>query len=182
MNYRDILLTSEDAIKTYTNINDNIAGDYLLPAINIAQRKGLESILGSALVRKLQELVAEGTIVYEENSYYKELLDEYVSDYLSYASIVELIPIVSFKIGNIGTVRTEDEKDLSMSFNEVFKLKDYYEDEMEYFAVRMQKYLVENYSKFPELAKYKSIEDMRPNLYSASNCNIFLGGARGKKI
>lgn len=181
MNYRDVLLCSEDAIKTYTNTNDNIAGDYLLPAINIAQRSGLETILGSSLVRKLQALVAEGAIVYDENSMYKELLDEYVTDYLSYASIVELIPIVSFKIGNIGTVRTDDEKDLSMSFNEVFKLKDYYEDKMEYFALRMQKYLSENYSKFPELTNYKAIEDIRPNLYSASNCNIWLGGARNKK-
>lgn len=181
MSYRDVLLCSEDLIKTYTNISDNVAGDYILPAISIAQRSGLEGILGSALVRKLQELVAENQIDMGENAKYKELLDDYVTDYLCYASIVELIPIVSFKINNVGTHITEEEKARSVSFNEVFKLKDYYEDKAEYFAMRMQRYVTEYHNEFPELSTYKSIEDLRGNLYSAGGCSIWLGGIRGKK-
>lgn len=181
MSYRDVLLCSEDLIKTYTNINDNIAGDYILPSISMAQRSGLEGILGSALVKKLQMLVAENAIDMVENAKYKELLDDYVIDYLCYASIVELIPIVSFKINNVGAARTEEEKATSVSFNEVFKLKDYYADKADYFAMRMQRFVTEYYNNFPELATYKSIEDLRANLYSAAGCNIWLGGERGKK-
>lgn len=180
MNYRDILLCSEDVIKTYTNISDNVSGDYLLPAINVAQRSDLEEIIGSQLVRKLQELVAENTITYDENKQYRELLDEYITDFLCYASIKELIPIVSFKINNVGAHITEEEKAMSVSFNEVFKLKDFYEDKAEYFALRLQKYLIANYNKFPELSNYKSMADFRANLNSAAGCNIWLGGPRNK--
>lgn len=180
MNYRDVLLISEDTIKTYTNISDNVAGDYLLPAISVAQRSALESILGTSLVRKIQTLIVDGQISYSENAAYKDLLDEYITDFLCYASVVELIPIVSFKINNVGAARTEEEKATAVSFNEVFKLKDYYADKAEYFALRMQRYIIANYSKYPELSDYKSIEDIRANLYSAAGCSIWLGGARNK--
>lgn len=178
MNYRDILLTSEDDIKTYSGINDNVSGEYLLPAIIMAQRCGLESIIGTALVNRLQELIGTNNIVKPEYELYKTLLDEYVSDYLIYQSIAELIPSISFKINNVGAARTDEEKTSSVSFNEVFKLKDYYEDKANYFAHRMQKYLVDNYNKFPELND-TTMSNIKANLYSAANCPIFLGGPRG---
>lgn len=181
MEYRDILLTSEDTIKTYTHISDNISGDYILPAIHIAQRTDLEGIIGTALVSKLQTLIAEDTINYSENSYYKVLLDEYISDFLCYAAIKELIPMVSFKVNNVGAARTEEEKTSSVSFNEVFKLKDYYQDKADYFAMRMQKYLVANYNKFPELND-STLENIKANIKSAASCSIWLGGERGCKI
>lgn len=181
MQYRDVLLCSEDTIKSYSSISDNISGDYLLPAIHIAQRSDLERIIGTALVVKLQQLVAEDTINYDENSHYKELLDEYITDFLCYAAIKELIPIVSFKINNLGAARTEDEKATAVSFNEVFKLKDYYEDKADYFAMRMQRYLCENYAKFPELSD-STVSNIKATLNSAANCSIWLGGSRSRKI
>lgn len=181
MEYRDILLTSEDDIKTYSNISDNISGDYLLPAIHIAQRTDLEGIIGTALVSKLQTLIGEETINYSENSHYKVLLDEYISDFLCYAAIKELIPMVSFKVNNVGAARTEEEKTSTVSFNEVFKLKDYYQDKADYFAMRMQRYLVANYNKFPELND-STLENIKANIKSAASCSIWVGGERGRKI
>lgn len=180
MNYKDILLCSEDTIKTITNINDNIAGDYLTPAIYVAQKSNLEGILGTALVRAIQRLIVEDKLNLEANKHYKELLDDYITDYLSYAAICEVIPIVSFKIGNTGAARTDEEKTTSLSFNEVFKLKDWYEDKMNYFGYRMQRYLIDNYNLFPELND-STISNIKHNLYSAADCPIFLGGERAKK-
>lgn len=180
MNYRDILLCSEDTIKTFSNISDNICGDYLTPAIYIAQRSKLEGILGTELVNKIQTLIGENELILEGNKAYKELLDEYVTDYLCYAAICELIPIVSFKINNVGAARTDEEKTTSVSFDEVFKLKDYYEDKADYFAYRLQKYLIDNYNVFPELND-STISNIKSNLTSAAGCSIWLGGERGKR-
>lgn len=179
MEYRDILLTSEDDIKTYSSVNDNVSGDYLLTAIAIAQRTGLEGIIGTALVNKIQELIGTDNIDKSEYKHYKTLLDEYISDYLIYQSIVELIPIVSFKINNIGATKTDDEKNSLVTFNEVFKLKDYYEDKADYFAMRLQRFLIDNYSDYPELNN-TAIKNIKANLNSAASCNIWLGGARNK--
>lgn len=179
MKYRDILLTSEDNIKTYSSVNDNVSGDYLLSAIAVAQRSGLESIVGTALVNRLQELIGTDDIIKNEYEHYKLLLDEYISDYLIYQSIVELIPIVSFKINNIGATKTDDEKNSLVTFNEVFKLKDYYQDKADYFAMRLQRYLVDNYNNYPELND-RTISNIKANLNSAASCSIWLGGARNK--
>lgn len=180
MDYKDILLCSEDTIKTFTNISDNLCGDYLAPAIYIAQKSNLEGILGTALVRELQRLIAENEINDNAKKHYKELLDDYVTDYLCYAAICEVIPIVSFKIGNTGAARTDEEKTTSMTFNEVFKLKDWYEDKMNYFGYRMQRYLIDNYNEFAELND-STISNIKHNLHSAADCSIWLGGEKGKR-
>ena len=181
MRYNDVLLCSEDTVKTYTNLNDNTDGKYIAPAMYIAQHNDLEGILGTQLVRKLQELVATNLIEADDYEAYKELLDDYVTDFLAYSTIVRLIPIVSFKIGNAGAVRTEDEKVTGMSFGEVFNLRDYYQNQADYLMFRLQKYLIANYSKYPELGKCKSIADIKSNVLTAANVGIWLGGERGKK-
>lgn len=180
--YREILLCSETIIKTYTNLNDNTAGDYILPSLYMAQHQDLEECLGTSLVRKLQELVGTGAISDIENEKYKELLDDYVTDYLAYCTIVKIIPVVSFKIGNAGAVRTEDEKVTGMSYSEVFNLADYYQNQADYLKFRMQKFLLAKYANYPELHKYKSIADLKSCLYSAAGCGIWLGGIRGRKM
>lgn len=178
MDHRDILLCSEDTIKTYTNISDNICGDYLSPAIYVAQRTKLEGILGTSLTAKLQQLVYENKLA--ECPKYKELLDDYVTDYLCYASIAEVIPLVSFKIGNTGAARTDEEKTTNISYSEVGKLVDWYSDKADYFGMRMQMFLLDYYSDFPELSNSK-ISEIKSNLGSAANCQIWLGGERGKR-
>lgn len=182
MRYTDILLTSEDIIKTYTNLNDNTSGEYIQPAMYMAQKNDLEGVLGTPLVRKLQELVATDMIEEAEYEKYKELLDDYITDFLAYATIVRIIPIVSFKIGNAGVIRTDEEKVVGMAFDEVFSLSDYYQNQADYLMYRMQKFLIANYNKYPELSKYKSVADIQANLYSAANVGIFLGGIRNKKL
>lgn len=178
---KNILLTSEDDIKTYSNLNDNTDGKYITPAIYMAQKSDLEGCIGTPLVRKLQQLIATNQLDDIENEYYKELLDDYISDFLAYATIVRLIPVVSFKIGNAGVIRTDEEKVVNMPYDEVFNLADYYKNQADYLMYRMQKYLIANYNKFPELTKYKSVEDIRANLYSAASVPIWLGGKRNPK-
>lgn len=178
--YRDILLVDEDYIKSNSNLNDNTSGDYILPAISFAQHQYLEETIGTALVRKLQQLVFDDKINDVENVHYKELLDDYVIDYLAYLSISEIVVNISFKLNNFGASRTDDEKAYNISYDEVFNLKDYYKSKADYLQYRMQRYLIANYSKYPELMQYKSIADLQTNLYSAASVSIWLGGARNK--
>lgn len=182
LTYKDVLLTSEDYIKSTTNISENIAGNYLLPAIRFAQHQYLEEVIGSALVKKLQKLVFDKEIDDDKNVYYAELLNTYIQDFLSYRVIEELIVNVSVKINNFGASRTEDEKQYNVSYNEVFSLKDFYKHKADYLQYRMQLYVIEHYNEFPELVTYKGIEDLRQNLYSAAGCSVWLGGSRGKAL
>lgn len=182
MSYKDVLLTSTDYIKTYSNISDNIDDSYMLPALLVAQRQYLEECLGTALVRKMQELVDSELIEIEDNAKYKILLEDYVQEFLVFQSLVELAKIISFKFNNFGISRTDDEKMYNVSFDEVFRLANHYQKKADYFMYRMQRFLIANYSDYPELLTYKSIEDLQQNLYSAASCSLWLGGERGKSF
>lgn len=182
MTNNDVLLISESYIKSVTNISDNIAGDYLLPSIKLAQDIDLESTIGSQLLRKLQKLVFDNDISNQENSMYKLLLDNYIQPYLAYATIQHLAPTVAYKLANQGVIRTDDEKSYNITSNEVYKVMDYYNHIANTFKKRLQLFLIANYNNFPELINWKSIADIRANLYSAAGCNVNLGGPRGKSI
>ena len=182
MNTNDVLLISEDYIKSITNISDNLANDYLLPSIKLAQDVDLESTIGTQLLEKIQELIYNNDITNENNSMYKLLLDKYIQPYLAYCTIKHLVPTVAYKIVNQGVVRTDDEKSYNITSNEVDKTADYYYHLSNTYKKRLQLFLIANYSEFPELLNWKSIDDIRANLYSAAGCNLSLGGPRGKSI
>lgn len=178
----DILLISEDYIKSNTNISQNLDGNYLLPTIKLAQEIDLEETIGTSLLEKIQELIANNTIKENVNKPYKTLLDKYLQPFLCYTTIVKILPTVAYKIANAGVLRTEDEKMSNIDSNEVDKVIAYYQNIADMYKYKMQRYLIANYNKYPELMQYKSIADLRANLYSASHCNIFIGGARGKVL
>lgn len=182
MNYNDVLLISEDFIKSTTNISDNLSNDYLLPSIKLAQDIELESTIGTRLLEKIQELIYNNDISNENNSMYKLLLDKYIQPYLAYATIQHLAPTVSYKLANQGVLRTDDEKSYNVTSNEVDKVADYYNHLSNTYKKRLQLFLIANYNNFPELLNWKSIADIRANLYSAAGCNVNLGGPRGKSI
>lgn len=181
-NMAQILLISEDYIKSTTNISDNMSGEYILPAIQLAQDIALEETIGSPLLSKLQELVETAEIQLVKNENYKLLLDKYIQPFLCYATIAQITVPIAFKMANAGVLRTDDEKMTNVSANEVDKVKSHYTHIADTYKYRLQRYLIANYNKFPELLKYKSIADLRANLYSAASCGLVLGGPRGKSL
>lgn len=182
MNTNDVLLISESYIKSVTNISDNIAGDYLLPSIKLAQDIDLESTIGTQLLKKLQKLVFDNDISNEENSNYKLLLDKYIQPYLAYCTIKHIVPTVAYKLVNQGIVRTDDEKSYNITADEVDRVQNHYKHIADVYKKRLQLFLTSNYNNFPELLNWKSIADIKSNLYSAAGCNVNLGGPRGRSI
>lgn len=177
----NILLISEDYIKTNSGLNDNIWGDYLLPAIRETQDIGLQSIIGSALYGSILSKVADGTIRDEGNSAYKKLLDDHIQVYLMYGTIVSLIPLIGVKLANLGTVVSNDEHITNLSQSERDLVSSRYTHLADFYARRMQEWLLANSEDFPELDEC-ACDTMRANLKSAATTGLWLGGIRGKRI
>ena len=137
----EVLLISEDTIKSVTNMSDNMQGDYLLPAIQLAQDIDLEETIGTPLLEKIQELVLNNTIINADNYAYKTLLDKYIQPFLCYATIAHITVPVAFKIANAGILRTEDEKMYNVSANEVDRVKNHYQHIADTYKYRLQRYL-----------------------------------------
>lgn len=178
MTYRDVLLTNENIIKSTTNIFENISGNYLLPSIKLAQDLDLEYVIGTRLKQELQKMVFNNSF----KNIYKTLLDDFVQPYLTYSTIVRLIPTVAYKIGNAGVLKTDDEKMTSMSPSEVDKVRTEYIRVADTYKNRLQRFLLENKNEFPELQGNNTVDAIQQNLYSSATNGLALGGPRGKKI
>lgn len=170
----EILLTSEAFVKSITNVSDNLAGKYILPSIREAQDQGLKGILGDRLMAKVKDLIKTNSL----DGMYKELVD-HCQYYLAYAAIVEVTNKVSFKIGNFGVTKTQDENMQVASYDEIVKMQYYYQTKVDAYCLDLQNWILENKKSFPELSECQC-NKISSNLHSAASCGVFLGGARGK--
>lgn len=191
MEYRNVLLISEDYIKSESNLDNNVSGKYLQSAIKLAQDIELQSLIGTKLLEALQKKCigwvdpsVEGAVADSiddpDNIKYKELLDYYVTPFLLFQVLSEVIVPITYKLSNFGVMRTDDEKDIAADASQVNLLRKYYKDKADFFKARLQDWVITYYNDFPELYSYKPLKDMYPNMYSSSSCTIWLGGARGK--
>lgn len=172
---QDILLTSEDFVKSMTNISDNVAGGYLLPSIREAQDMYLQPVIGTALFDALKEKVAAGSAA----GAYLALLGK-AQYFLAYQSIALLLPKVSVKITNMGAVRTNDDNLQNIETADANLLADQYQKKADFYLRRLQEWVCANAAQLPELGTVQA-RQMSAQLYSAASCGLWLGGARGKR-
>ena len=173
----NILLISEDTLKTHSSLNKNVWADNLSSVIKATQDVDLQRILGPCLYKKVLELVENGGIRNENYSIYKTLLDEYITDYLIYQTLVNLIPEISTKITNMGLVVSNDEHVQNVTQGERDLVMGQYQKYADAYCKMMQDFLKENRDSFPELNCCGA-----PTLDSSASSQLFLGGRRGRKL
>lgn len=175
-----ILLTSENFVKSYTNIDDNLAAGYLSPAIRETQDVDLTQILGQRLVDKLCELVSAGTIDESANTIYKEVLDK-AQFTLAYGAITKVIPITSVKISNLGPSQVNDENVRAVSLPEIDTLVGWYTRKFESYSRDLMRFVLSVKEYIPELDEC-ACRQIKAHLNSAAASGLFLGGPRGRRF
>lgn len=176
----EILLSSEAFVKRVTSASDNLSGKYILPSLREAQEIGLRGILGDDLLAKLKALVKSETLESESGGVYKTLVD-HCQYYLAYMTIVEVTNKVSYKVGNFGVAKTQDENLQVASQDEIAKMQYYYQSKADACCLDLQNFLLEHRADYPELTEC-ACHKIESNLHSAASCGIFLGGSRGKRL
>ena len=174
----EILLSSEAFVKSVTSASDNLSGKYILPSLREAQEIGLRGILGDDLLAKLKDLCKNGTLETESGGVYKTLVD-HCQYYLAYMTIVEVSNKVSYKIGNFGVTKTQNENLQVATQDEIAKMQYYYQSKADACCLDLQNFLLEHRKDYPEMTE-NSCHKIESNLHSAASCGIFLGGARGR--
>lgn len=172
----EILLSSEAFVKSVTSVSDNLSGKYMLPSLREAQEIGLKGILGDELLSKLKGMVKNNCLYGQ----YQILLDR-CQYYLAYKALVEVTNKVSYKIGNFGVTKTQDENLQVATQDEIAKMQYYYQSKADACCLDLQNFLLEHRKDYPELTEC-SCHKIESNLHSAASCGIFLGGGRGKII
>lgn len=173
----NILLISEETLKEMSLIGDNLESQFILPSIELAQEQGLQGIIGTKLLRKLQTLIYDGSITSSTNSKYKELLDDYVTIYLSYQVMSEIQIPLSYKMRNSGVIQNQDDKQITLSLKDVMFIKQFYDDKALWFSKRLSDYLCANSTLYPEYKSYDTVADL-----NASERHYNSGICLGQKV
>ena len=155
--YTNTLLISPTELKSESLINSNCDDKPLSNIVTTTQEIYLVKITGTALMRKLQELVYNevkglpNNITQDGNEHYLDLLENYVKPYLRYHALKSFIVENSFKFRNAGVVRVSDTNMNYTSVEDIKFLQQHFTTYIAEYEDRLSKYLCSNKSNFPEI-------------------------------
>ena len=155
--YVNTLLISPTELKSESLINSNCDDKPLSNIVTTTQEIYLVKITGTALMRKLQELVYNevkglpNNITQEGNEHYLDLLENYVKPYLRYHAVKSFLVENSFKFRNAGVVRVSDTNMNYTSVEDIKFLQQHFSTYIAEYEDRLSKYLCSNKSNFPEI-------------------------------
>jgi hypothetical protein len=143
-----LFITRNDIIKN-TPLQGAIDSDALLPFVRVAQDKYLKNLLGTVLFDYLQAQITAGTVA-SLSVYYQDLLDDHIKNTLIWYSCVEYIPFSSVQFKSNGAVKMQSEQGVAPFKNEVDYLKQQAQTNADYYALRLQNYLIAYSQNIPQ--------------------------------
>lgn len=141
-----LFITRNDILKT-TPLQGSIDADRLLPFVKSAQEKQMVNLLGTVLYNKLQDDIQSQTPF---TGKYLELMNDYVKPTLIWYSVCEYLPFSSIQFRAEGAVKHETETAKPVSKNDIDYLIGKCMQSADYYAQRLQNFLVSYSNDIPE--------------------------------
>ena len=94
---KDVILVSENFVRSNTNVSKNIQDKFIQSAVREATDVDFEELVGTNLLNKLKELIEKQEVNAPENRIYKKLLD-IAKYYLAYCAVARLVVISSVSL------------------------------------------------------------------------------------
>ena len=141
-----LFITRNDIIKN-TPLQGAIDADALLPFVRTSQDKYLKNLLGTVLFFYLQDQIVAGTPF---TGIYEDLMDDYIKNTLIWYGCVEYIPFSSVQFKSNGAVKQQSEQGVAPSKNEVDYLLAKAQANADYYALRLQNYLIAYSNDIPQ--------------------------------
>jgi len=143
-----LFITRNDIIKN-SPLQGAIDADALLPFVRTAQDKYLKNLLGTILFDFLQARIVANTVS-TLSVYYQDLLDDHIKYVLLWYACVEYIPFSSIQFKSNGAVKQSTEQGTAPSKTEVDYLKQQAQENADYYALRLQNYLIAYSVQIPQ--------------------------------
>jgi len=172
-----VLFISENKIKDRTAIGGNVDMEFMLPYIKVAQKKYIETKLGTDLFEALQTKITAGSLA----GAYQTLVDDYIQDALTHFAFYECLPFLRFKVSNGNIYSKNSETGTALSESEANSLREEIRNTAEFYTQRLIDYIINNLSSFPEYST-SSGADITPDkdaYYSGINLEINQEDRRG---
>ena len=143
-----LFINRNDVIKN-TPLQGAIDADALLPFMVTAQIKYIKNLIGTVLYDYLSAQIIAGTIG-NLSIYYQDLIDDHIKPTLIWYACVEYIPFSSIQFKSNGAVKQQSEQGVAPTKTEIDYLLSKAQDNAEYYALRLQNYLIAYSNQIPQ--------------------------------
>jgi len=157
-------LISEAVVREYTGVDNNLDTALIKNGIREAQDIELQRIIGTLLYDKIISLVSGGTITDSENSNYKTLLDDYIQNFLIYASYFYILDDIYIRSRNNGLIQPTGGDNSEGVDRSLYNMKrSSTKNKMEFYAQKLRDYIIEEEALFPELTESNKLYERYPD-------------------
>jgi len=132
------LLVSEEKLKAFTSINQNVSPADLIPSILQAQDIVLQNYIGATYYMQLKNQVVTGTVS-ADNQF---LLDNYIGNAMCNWGLFYALPFLKYKIFNKSVVSPTSENSESVTLEELKFLMEQVRSAGETYIKRMIEWMV----------------------------------------
>ena len=144
------LLISEQRVKQYTNLDNNVRMEEITPFIIQSQDLYLQPRLGTKFFDRLKAGVIAGDLSADE----KSLLNDYISPMLAQYSVYMMLPGLKYKLVEKGIVSGTSEETAATSLQELEYLRNSTMETAQFYDERLRDHLRDlPAATFPEYAQ-----------------------------
>jgi hypothetical protein len=140
------LLVSEQRMKQWTQLDDNVRMNEITPHILQASDIYIQNVVGTRLYDRLKA----GVIAADLNANEQLLLNDYVGPTLMQYALYLMLPSIKYKIANQGILNGTSEETSPTSLDELRFLRQATLDTAEFYSKRLVQYFSDNPNLFPE--------------------------------
>jgi len=153
-----VLLVSEQRMKDWTALDNNIRIDVLTPSILNAQEIYVQDTLGTPFFSRLKNGVLANDLTSDESTF----LRDYVGPALMQYALYLIMPNLKYKFVEKGIVSGSSEETDSTSLEELKYLRETALDTAQFYDERMKEFLCDYPNLFPIYRTWNS-KGMSPN-------------------
>ena len=141
-----VLLISEEKLKAFTAMHENVRVEDVAPFILQAQDLYLQPQLGTKFFKQLKANVLSNTLTVDETA----LLEDYIAPVLIHRAFALAIPFIKYKIVDKGVLSGTSETATQTTLDEVQYLINKVEDTAEFYAQRLREFFFDHPGLFPD--------------------------------
>lgn len=156
----NVLFISEQKLRQFTDVNDNLDTEFIKNAVREAQDIALQKTIGTKLYKRLQQDVTNDDLT----GVYLELMNEYIQDFLLYASYYESLEAIYIRPRNNGILNAtggDNSESVNRSLYDVKRQS--VKNKLQYYNERLTNFLIEKQNEIVELNTNTFLFEQHPD-------------------
>ena len=159
MSAYNVLMVSEEKLKSYTSIHESVSPKDLTPYVLQAQDIYILNYLGQTFYNQLKAQITAGTVSPPN----RWLLDNYIGAILCNYAFYHALPFLKYKVFNKSVLSPTGENSPAIGLDELKFLQNQVREVAESYTDQMQIYLANHLSDYPAYGNANSTDGQAPD-------------------